>query len=293
MSIKNQKEVLGEIQKILINAKKDINTSNNNTGKEVVDALKHVLPFLIDEVKTEKERKEMIEKIGQDLKESLRPLFEEIVKKTTIQRQDIIDAVKSIKVEAPKVNVEAKAPDVNIPPIRIPSINVPKPEVKVEVPKIEMPKEMKVKGIEELNKLLTKFLEKEPEVNDNPIPAMLVDEKGMPYKASTGSISVGGGGGGVVTVRKATGSKISEVSLTNVANWYSYEIPDNTVALDMFLTVQGYTSYYCWDSPGSARIPIFGGYSRHIDGISFNKKIIYFTCPTANQTMVVEAFLGD
>ena len=233
----------------------------------------------------------------------INPLLKQIAENSRLTRDDIKEAIKEIKkadstqvsIIPPEVKVtipEIKIPEIKIPPIKLPTINVPKPEVTVNVPEMKMPKYMEIKELipllKELKEILKKPVAKE---SDEPRKVMLIDPKtNKEYKAG-GSMITGGGGGSRTPI--ATGSKITEVSLTSPASWYKYTIPDNTIMLDMFLTVQGYTSYYKWGlGADEGRIPIFGGYSRHLSGVQFNKKDIYFTCPTASQTIVVEAFVG-
>jgi len=262
--------------------------------------------------RNEEDRRYIISKIGEDLVKILVPLLDNIVSSSRITREEMKEIIGQIKVESPTVNVaptqvkvDAKVPEVRVPEIKFPTkelisvfikavnnIKFPQQD-KVEIPKF--PKEMKVEKMGQLLKSIEKLANAKMKIDmggidrDHPLPVILTDEDGVFYKAVMTAISSGGGSGGRQI--RATGSSIHEVSLTNVANWYSFDIPDNTIALDMFLTAQGYTSYYCWEI-GGKRIPIFGGYSRHISGIQFNKRKIYFTCPTASQTMVIEAFMG-
>ena len=271
------------------------------------------------EKRNEEDRKYIVSSIGQDLVKILQPLLEKVAENSRLTRDDIKDIVSKIKVESPSVSVNSETPraevKVDIPDIRTDGIektideaikkgfskvrvSVPKPEVTVEPAPVKMPGEMEVKGLKGFISKLLKRLDKPFRVEfekEDVQKVILSDDEGQTYKAL--SYAVGGGGGrGVVTATKATGSKIDQLLLANPAKWYALTMPSTMVSLDMFLSEQGAKCYYRWDSPEdetNPRMPIFPGYSRRMVDAKFGGRKMYVTSPTANQTIVVEYFLGE
>jgi len=259
-------------------------------------------------VRNEEDRKYIVSNIGQDLVRILTPLLREIAQSSKMNATQIQNLISAIKVEAPQVNIsppniEVKSPEVNVPEIKvkvpdikIPPVRVPTPQVTVKAPVVKIPKEMEVKGLKGLIKSIGDALKQKPKIEfnqDKPMQVILTDNKGEPYKALT-KIASSGGGRGVVTVQKATGSKIEQLLLEDVTKWYELTMPKSMVSLDMFLNLQGAKCYYRWDNEADEtqpRMPIFPGYSRSIVNARFVNRKMYVTSPTANQTIVVEYFL--
>ena len=209
--------------------------------------------------------------------------MEDILKKITIDKIDV---------KLPSIHI----PKITVPPVYIPPIKVPTPQVTVKPADVRIPKEMEVKGLKGLIKNIADALKQKPKIEfnqDKPMQVILTDDKGRSYKALT-SMLTGGGGRGVITVQKATGSKIDQLLLADVTKWYALTMPKNMVSLDMFLGLQGAKCYYRWDSEADEtqpRMPIFPGYSRSMVNARFGGRKMYVTSPSANQTIVVEYFL--
>lgn len=134
--------------------------------------------------------------------------LKEIGEKSGIDRIEILEAIKSIKLE-PKIEIkipEIKSPEIKIPEIKIPNIKVPQPIVQVSPPEvnvnpdIKMPKEMKVTGLKELIKRIVETFTKskiEKVDRDHPLEVVLVDKKGKYYIPVGGApVMMGGQGGG-------------------------------------------------------------------------------------------------
>lgn len=129
-----------------------------------------------------------------------------------------------VDIKTPVVNVpEIKVPDVHVPEIKIPdvkftvppitlpkpevtvnmpAVKVPKPEVTVNVPTpkfdVKVPKEMTVEGFKEFARQIIALLSAEgPQQYDrgNPMPVILMDKEGKPYRAGGGTTVMSGGGG--------------------------------------------------------------------------------------------------
>lgn len=178
-----------------------------DTDKQLDEKLK--------EIKEEKKNKEFLTRFES--------LFNILIEKSSIKKDEILDSLAKVKIEQPKIEVnvpevkvpniiipeikvpkieipeikipkievpEVKIPPIKIPEIKMPHIKVPKLEVKIpeiKIPKIEvkMPDKIEVKGKVELDKI----------DRDNPLPVILTDEDGNFYKAILQAISSGGGKG--------------------------------------------------------------------------------------------------
>lgn len=142
------------------------------------------------------------------------------------EKQKIIEAIKSVKINIEPAKVE-------IPDIKIPEIKVPKSEIKVDVPKIEIPKPPKVievKGFTSFVKAVFEVLKQKAkgigifeEVNrDNPLPVILVDEKGR-YYSFLQTLGGGGGASGKVEVFDfPTGFYPANEDQAGIIKYYSF-----------------------------------------------------------------------
>ena len=133
--------------------------------------------------------------ISANLEETIRVL-KGIAQEGRIDKKEILEAIKSIKLE-PKIDVGV--PTFNIPPIvmpEFPKITVPQPEVTVNppdihIPEVKMPKEMKVTGFASFVQAITAILKEKvtsifSEVNrNNPLPVILTDDEGRYLKPVT------------------------------------------------------------------------------------------------------------
>ena len=166
--------------------------------------------------RNDEDRKYILANISKDLVAILTPLLNKIADNSRITQEEIVEIIKNIKVEAPKVDVQVAAPEVNvetpkaevkvevkdpkIPPIRV---NVPTPKVFVKPADVKLPKEMVVKDMGKLLKAIENALKVKAKVEierGKPLNVILTDEKGREYKALTSMLT--GGGGGIVTTRK-------------------------------------------------------------------------------------------
>lgn len=109
-------------------------------------------------------------KLKKDILSILQPIMAQMVNLAKINKQEMMDIAKSIKVEVPAVTVNPKA-DVQVPEIKLPQINVPEPRVTVNVPKIDAPEvimpsrmnimgEVSISGVDEKRGLPVKLLDK-------------------------------------------------------------------------------------------------------------------------------------
>lgn len=190
------------------------------TTKDILKGASYALDNQIEQIRrkrNDEDRKFIVSAIGRDLITILTPLLENIAANARLTKEEMLQVVQQIKVEAPKVDIAPSRIQVAapvIPPIEVPKIEFPKQELvktitaaikqikfpKPEVKMPEMPKEMKVaqfekllKGIEKIaNARLTFSFDK---INrDNPLPVILTDEQGVFYKAiMQAAISAGGG----------------------------------------------------------------------------------------------------
>lgn len=150
------------------------------------------------------------EKLAEEIKRQVAESIEEMVseKLSEIQssnenfKNQVVEAIKEVTIDN---QVDVNVPDVIVPKIEMPEINVPQPKVTVNVPeikapKVEMPKEIEVKGFVGFVKAIFEILKNQITVKlggidrDKPLPVILVDEKGIYYKAISNMIANGGGG---------------------------------------------------------------------------------------------------
>jgi hypothetical protein len=217
-------------------------------------------------------------------------------------------------VDAPNVNIspaQIRVDAPNIPDIIVPKIEFPTkelikaiqlaikgirfPETKVSVPDINMPKEMEVSGIKELILDIKKLADAKFDLNmdgitrNNPLPVILTDEKGMPYKASMSIIGGRGGSGGVSLASSPT---VYNVTMTAANTEYSKLLPTGTKkiyiklrSLNALLKV----SFILGES-GTTYVTIPFGATFSLDDVDLNNVTIYFQSPTAAQSAEIICF---
>lgn len=234
-------------------------------------------------------------------------IMKDIAKESKIDKKEILEAVKNIKLE-PKIEIAPSK--INIPPIVIPKIEMPKfriptPQVTVNapdviIPETKFPKEMTVTGFASFVKAMTSILKNRAtsifgEVDrENPLPVILTDKNGDFYKAM---MSVAGGGGfrivnignePTVNVKKGTNSVISTVTMTSANTSYPLTLPLGTIIVDIKLRAIGAVLKYSWTDFGNY-MSISAGGARRIDGIRLGaEKILYFQSTSAAQTAECE-----
>lgn len=150
------------------------------------------------------------EKLAEEIKRQVAESIEEMVAEKVAEIQSsnenfknqVVEAIKEVTIDN---QVDVNVPDVIVPTIEMPVINVPEPKVtvnvpEIKVPKVEMPKEIEVKGFVGFVKAIFEILKNQITVKlggidrDKPLPVILVDEKGIYYKAISNMIASGGGG---------------------------------------------------------------------------------------------------
>lgn len=178
------------------------------TNEEILKQTKDALALAIQQKKA---NQDLLNNLGPAIIDTLRPVLDEIARNSKITKEDILQAVSSIKIDAPivpKTQVDVTIPPINIPevtikndPIIIPDIKtdgivnaitkafakLKQPEIRVTIPEIKIPPypslpeykpfdgQMTLKGVD------AKY----------PLPVMMMGGDGKPYQFSTGS---GGGG---------------------------------------------------------------------------------------------------
>lgn len=153
----------------------------------------------------EKERRELVSSVGRDIVEAIKPALSQLVGMSKITKDDIKEALSSIK-------ISTNIPDVVVPPIEVPKaqvdVRVPKVEISDIVQKIKMPDEMNIKGWVQLMGVDL----------SHPLPVQLRDKDGKPvnlFESLTTLVSQGGGGGGkhdYFTIKGFSQSAYSEVT---------------------------------------------------------------------------------
>jgi len=240
----------------------------------------------LDDAKKSKERKLLAIEIAKHLK-------------PVVSKEEIIEAIKNIKISAPIVNVEPQKPIIkNIPP---PKVEVKTQKVVMQEKKIVFPKETKVTGFTGLTKTITDFLKSEIKVSlggisvKKPLPVELVFESEI-YKA------LGGGGGGpsrvwiknknnqtINPVEVAKTPTIYNVAMTAANTEYSQALPTGTKKVDIKL--RGTTALlkiaFAVGKSGTTYITIPFGSSLHLEGMDLTGVTVYAQSPTASQTLEI------
>lgn len=216
-----------------------LNENEKTALVEANQAIEEVRQLLI-KTASEKSTKALIETINnsfilelktlvQGLQETIKTL-KEIAHKSAVDKEQILEAVKSIELKPEiKVNIpdfpQFKMPEIKVPEVKIPAFKIPTPQVTVKspdinIPEIKMPKEMEVKGLSGMIKSIGELLKSKltfdfKDINrDNPIPVILTDESGAFYKAIMRVTGMGGGGGAprIVGIRDKDDRLVSPLS---------------------------------------------------------------------------------
>lgn len=189
----------------------------------------------------------------QALAQSVKDLAEEVRKQKPPEVTVEPPLVNIPEIKVPEAKVTVTIPEIQIPEIKIPEIKVPKPEVTVNLPEqpapivnvpapivnIDIPKETEVKGLQgfikqilaAVSSLASKSIHQDVD-RLNPLPVLLVDVDGMPYKAKGGGgiASFSGGGApiqGGFNLPKYDQIDYSEGSTTKV---FTYKMNSATVS---------------------------------------------------------------
>ena len=212
---------------------------------------------LNDKIQSEVKMKE-----EQELKQGLvDELFNYIDGKLDVDKNMIYEAIKGIKIEpvintpeikvpeikVPEVIVNYTAPDVIVPEIKVPTpiVNVPAPIVNVDIPKT-----MEVTGFGSFVKAMFEIIKNQITVKlggidrDKPLPVILVDEKGMYYKAISQLIG-SGGGGSIMGIMNRAGTIVNpatEDTLEDIKNnqLTGDQLMDLTVAIRTLMQTSAY-----------------------------------------------------
>ncbi len=164
----------------------------------------------------EKERKALAEAIANEYQKKIEDFIaQKLSEAEKVHQEDkekIIEAIKSVELK----------PRVEIPEIKFPEIKIPQPKVvvkppDVKVPPIEIPKTIEITGFFSFIKALFEILKGRLRVmiegidRKNPLPVILVDEKGKFYKALATIVGRIGGGMGweVVGLKDGSGERIN------------------------------------------------------------------------------------
>lgn len=144
--------------------------------------------------------------ISRGIGEAMKPYMD----KMSDSMGKVNEAISSIKIEAPTVNVtvpEIKVPDVNVPEVKLPTINIPEikvPDITVNVPEIKLPSINVPEPKVTVNIPETKFPDYPAFPNfpsefslrgvglESPLPVQLRDADGSPFKFPTQTITGGG-----------------------------------------------------------------------------------------------------
>lgn len=186
-----------------------------NDIKELKEMLKRILQ------KKEKDsedqwRKSLMDNLGGDIVSSLAPLLKEIASGNVNMLEELKQAIKEIKVQAPEIPpIEVNVPDVILPEwpkIPAPVVNYTPPPIRL--PDINMPELMEVRGWMGFQGFDKSFY-------SNPLPVQIRDEKGNILNFSElfsqiggGRTYVGGSGGGktdYLTIRGFMQSAFAEI----------------------------------------------------------------------------------
>lgn len=156
--------------------------------KYVRNALSEMKAKVINK-QTEKSRDSIVSSVASEVSRMFAPVLERIADSSRSNRQELVDAIKEIKIEAATPEISVNVPDVNVPEIKVPEPRVSVTVPPIRVPEVKMPEEMNIKGWVSLMGV---------DLN-NPLPVQLRDAKGNPinvFDNLTQIISGGGGGGG-------------------------------------------------------------------------------------------------
>lgn len=176
------------------------------------EALQSAQKALEQAIIEKKRGQDLLKSLGPAVIEVLRPVLDEIAKNSKLSKDELLQAISTIKVASPQIDIPKAQVDVSIPPITIPKFNIPKAEITVKNDPIN------TTGIESaIEKGLARFKIPKPEVTvnipksdfkipdfkmpgrmetelssvdrKNPLPVRLMDEGGRPF-----IFSIPGGG---------------------------------------------------------------------------------------------------
>lgn len=181
-----------------------------NRTEIIKEATKRIQDAILKRDKTESLNAELIKltallKSNEAVADTIVEALERTSENSRMSKEELLEAIRSIVIQAPNVDVpkaqvdvkvpeiklpKIQMPEVRIPEIKLPTINVPEPKVTVNVPEIKVPKievpEVVVTMPEYMNVGLDRY------TRETPLPVMQVDPKGN-YVAPTQA--VGGSGG--------------------------------------------------------------------------------------------------
>lgn len=192
-----------------------------------LDALKRADEALKKQVaekqrlKNEQDRQTILEGVSRELPNLLEPLLNQVAENSRVASDEIINAIKGVKIEQPKVDVKVDVPKAEVQvksdPVVVPKIDtsgieeaiskglknikVPKPEVTVNTPEIkfpEFPEPVPFDGNVTLKDVGKK----------NPLPVMMMGLDGHPMQFSQGA---GGGRGDFFTIKDIQTSSGSSI----------------------------------------------------------------------------------
>lgn len=152
-----------------------------------------------EKAQTERDRAYLVETVGKDLANTLRPVLEDLAQAQQITIDSLRQMLKDIKVEVPQTEV------------RMPTINVPRPQVNVSVPEFKMPP-LNIPA-PQVNFPERMSVSMDSVNNKAPLPVMMMDSFGKPM-----SFSMGAGGGG-----KADFLTIKDIRTSLGASWFNDE----------------------------------------------------------------------
>ena len=211
-----EKKIFADSQKLLTDVAGKLETSQRKENELATGALLRQMNDLFV-----KDYKEMAIAF-----KAMLPLMEQIAKKGGVSKE-IIDALKSIKLEPRVDNIKVTVPEIKIPRPKV-NVDVKAPEVKIPKVVVSMPKAginvlgfstsiksilSALKGIFNANM----FVYGKHISNDNPLPCVLVDTKGNPYRAVSGGGAIVGGGGN-------SGQSSNATFARNAINEASYDV---------------------------------------------------------------------
>ena len=201
--------------------------------KDVLKEANELINSTIAEVKKRKSDEAYMSFLATTISDLMADKLQGFLKETALSKEQIKDILKEVKIETinnlpevkvpeanvnvsipeikvPKAEVDVKMPDIPAPIVNIkpPIVNVPAPIVNVPAPIVnieptiipEFPKEMEVKGLKGIIEKIVKVFTGKLKVSlidselKEPLPVMLMDAEGKPYKASMSVVSRGGGG---------------------------------------------------------------------------------------------------
>lgn len=152
-----------------------------------------------EKAQTERDRAYLVETVGKDLANTLRPVLEDLAQAQQITIDSLRQMLKDIKVEVPQTEV------------RMPTINVPRPQVNVSVPEFKMPP-LNIPA-PQVNFPERMSVSMDSVNNKAPLPVMMMDSFGKPM-----TFSMGAGGGG-----KADFLTIKDIRTSLGASWFNDE----------------------------------------------------------------------